>query len=119
MNNHKAKLLKVFVGESDKLFGRPLFEVIFFGAKKIGIAGVTVSKGFLSYGADSRVHSASLFAISDDLPVIIDIVDNEDKVSEFTEIVKKLFVKANCGGMMAVQDIELIQFFSTKQKHSL
>ena len=79
-NNPDAKLLRIFIGESDKAGNKPLYEAIVFEAKKEGLSGATVTRGIMGFGANSRVHTAKLFEISSDLPLVIEIVDAEEKI---------------------------------------
>lgn len=79
----EGKLLRIFVGEADRWQDRPLYEAIVLEARKRGLAGATVIKGFMGFGAHSRIHTAKLLDLSHDLPVIIEIVDAPDKVEAF------------------------------------
>ena len=76
----EAVLLRVFIGESDKADGRPLYEVIVETARKRGIAGATVLRGFLGFGANSRIHTSKVLRLSEDLPIVVEIVDSEEKI---------------------------------------
>lgn len=78
-----GKLLRIFIGEADRWEGRPLFEAIVLLAKKQGMAGATAIKGFLGFGAKSHMHTAKLLRLSEDLPVIVEIVDSEEKINAF------------------------------------
>ena len=78
-----GKLLRIFIGEADKFNGKPLYEEIVLLAKKNGLAGTTAIKGFMGFGCKSHMHTANLLRLSEDLPVIIEIVDSEEKISEF------------------------------------
>ncbi len=75
-------LLRIFVGESDHLAGRPLYEAIVLKARELGLAGATVLRGVMGYGAHSHLHTAKVLRLSEDLPVIVEIVDAEEKVAE-------------------------------------
>ena len=88
-NNANAKLLRIFIGESDKAGQQPLYEAIVFEAKKQSLSGATVTRGIMGFGANSRLHSSKLFDISSDLPLVIEIVDTEEKIREFTTTVEK------------------------------
>jgi len=79
----EGKLLRVFIGEQDKWQGKPLHEAIVQLARKQGLAGATCLKGFLGYGAKSHLHTAKLLRLSEDLPIVIEIVDSEEKIREF------------------------------------
>ncbi|BFN36982.1 DUF190 domain-containing protein [Fidelibacter multiformis] len=73
-------LLRIFIGEGDMYHGKPLYETIVMKARELNIAGATVTRGILGYGADSRIHSSKFLRISEDLPVIIEIVDHEERI---------------------------------------
>ncbi len=78
-----GKLLRIFIGEADKWQGKPLYEEIVLLAKKSGMAGATAIKGFLGFGCKSHMHTSKLLRLSEDLPVIVEIVDSEEKISQF------------------------------------
>jgi PII-like signaling protein len=79
----EGKLLRIFIGEGDRWDGRPLYEAIVLEARKRGLAGATVVKGFMGFGAHSRIHTAKLLELSQDLPIVIEIVDAPDKIEAF------------------------------------
>ncbi len=79
----EAELLRIFIGESDRCGGRPLYEAIVQEARQAGLAGATVLRGILGFGAHSRIHSAKILRLSEDLPVVIEIVDRPDRIAEF------------------------------------
>ncbi|MBZ0302743.1 MAG: DUF190 domain-containing protein [Anaerolineae bacterium] len=76
-------LLRIFIGESDKQDGRPLYEVIVEEARRRGLAGATVLRGVMGFGAHSRIHTTKILRLSEDLPMIIEIVDEADKINAF------------------------------------
>jgi len=79
----EGKLLRIFIGEADRWEGRPLYEAVVLEARKRGLAGATVVKGFMGFGAHSRIHTAKLLELSQDLPIIIEIVDAPEKIEAF------------------------------------
>ena len=79
----EASLLRVFIGESDKLHGRSLYEVIVDEARRRGLAGATVLRGLLGFGAHSRIHTSKLLRISEDLPIVVEIVDAPERIQAF------------------------------------
>ncbi|GIW40300.1 MAG: hypothetical protein KatS3mg076_0877 [Candidatus Binatia bacterium] len=79
----EAVLLRIFIGEADKAEGRPLYEVIVEHARRRGLAGATVLRGFLGYGANSRIHTSKVLRLSEDLPVVVEIVDEAKKIEAF------------------------------------
>ncbi len=78
-----AELLRVFIGEDDKYDGRLLYELIVEKARKDGLAGATVYRGILGFGANSRVHTSRVLRLSEDLPVVVEIVDSPEKIQAF------------------------------------
>ena len=109
-NNPNAKLLRIFIGESDKAGHQPLYEAIVFEAKKQSLSGATVTRGIMGFGANSKVHTAKLFEISADLPLIIEIVDTEEKIREFTKTVEHLFEETKSGGLITLEKAEVIRY---------
>ncbi len=81
----EVELLRVFIGESDRLRGRPLYEVIVELARSDGLAGATVLRGTLGFGANSRIHTAKVLRLSEDLPMVVEIVDDHEKIARFVE----------------------------------
>jgi PII-like signaling protein len=79
----EAELLRIFIGESDKHHGRPLYEVIVEEARRRHLAGATVLRGTLGFGASSRIHTAKILRLSEDLPMVIEIVDRPERIAEF------------------------------------
>ena len=79
----EGKLLRIFIGEQDKWHHEPLYQAIVHLAKKEGMAGATAIKGFLGFGCHSHMHTAKLLRLSEDLPIIIEIVDSEEKIQQF------------------------------------
>lgn len=78
-----GKLLRIFIGEADKWQGEPLYQAIVHLAKKEGMAGATALKGFMGFGCKSHLHTAKLLRLSEDLPIVIEIVDSEEKINRF------------------------------------
>jgi PII-like signaling protein len=78
-----GKLLRIFIGEQDKWQGRPLYEEIVILAKKFPMAGATVIKGVMGFGCKSHMHTSKLLRLSEDFPMIIEIVDSEEKINQF------------------------------------
>lgn len=109
-----SKLLRIFIGEMDKSGGRPLYEALVYEAKKQGIAGATVLRGILSYGASSRIHSAKLLDLSFDLPIIVEIVDHDDKINAFLDTANQLIEDAACGALITIESAEVIYYKSKK-----
>ncbi|MBI3726571.1 DUF190 domain-containing protein [bacterium] len=77
----EAQLLRIFLGDGDRYEGKPLFQAIVELARSKGLAGATVLKGVIGYGANSRIHTASILRLSEDLPVVVEIVDVPEKIA--------------------------------------
>ena len=99
----KGQLLRIFIGESDKREGIPLFEWIVRHARKSGLAGATVMRGLEGYGAHSRLHTAKILRLSEDLPVIVEIVDTPEKINAFLEIVDEAIDE----GLVTIENISI------------
>ncbi|HUB59671.1 MAG TPA: DUF190 domain-containing protein [Puia sp.] len=111
--NGDSKLLRIFIGEIDKIGHQPLYEAFLMAAKQHGLAGCTVIRGIMSYGASTRVHAARLIEISQDLPIIVEIVDKEDKINAFVGIAGAMLEKAACGGLITIEKAGVLYY-----KHS-
>jgi PII-like signaling protein len=109
-NNPDAKLLRIFIGESDRLGQKPLYEVIVYEAKKQGLAGATVLRGIMGYGANSQVHTTKLLEISSDLPLIVEIVDTDEKIKNFTQTVERFFEESKSGGLITIEKANVIRY---------
>ena len=105
-----VKLLVIYTGELAKYKYIPLYEAIVYAAKKSDLAGATVTKGIMSYGANSKIRTSKIFALSNDLPVKIEIVDNETKIVKFIEVVKKMFDKSNSAGLVTIEDVNIVLY---------
>ncbi len=111
----EAKLLRIFIGDSDKLGHKPLYEEIVFSAKKHGLSGASVLRGVMGFGANSRIHTAKLFEISTDLPIIIEIIDYEDKIDSFVEIVENMIEQTNSGALITLERADVIRYKAGKR----
>lgn len=81
-----AILLRIFIGESDRFQGKPLYEAIVLKAREMQLAGATVLRGPMGYGRSSHLHTAKILRLSEDLPLVIEIVDTEDKINPFLPV---------------------------------
>jgi len=108
--SEKTGILKIYVGESDKINHRPLYEEIIYEARNLGIAGATVFKGFMSFGASHSIHTLKTFALSNDLPMIIEIVDNYNILEEFAGKVNLIFDQSKKGGLITLTENKVIRY---------
>lgn len=106
----EAKLLRIFIGESDKVNHQPLYEVIVREAKTFGLAGATAWRGIMAYGAASRIKTAKILDLSSDMPVIIEIADGEEKINAFLPKLDRLFETANSGGLVTLEKVQIIKY---------
>ena len=113
--NPDSKLLRIFIGENDKVDHRPLYEALLFAAKKQGLAGCTILRGIMGYGASTQVHTAKLIDISQDLPIVVEIVDHENKINTFLKTVNELVDKAGCGGLVTLEKAQVLYYKSAKR----
>lgn len=110
----QAVLLRVFVGESDKLGHLPLYEAIVMRARDADLAGATVLKGVLGFGATARIRTQKILDLSSDLSLVIEIVDEEDKISAFQNILSGMFEEAGCGGLVTLENIRIVHYLPEK-----
>jgi PII-like signaling protein len=106
----QSKLLRIFVGEVDKIDHQLLYEAILLAAREKGLAGGTVLKGIMSYGASTRIHVARLIELSEDLPIIIEIVDQAEKIDSFIPVVNDLFERCGRGGLITVEKVDVLYY---------
>jgi len=102
----EAELLRIFIGESDKQHGRPLYEVIVEEARKKGLAGATVLRGTLGYGASSRIHTAKILRLSEDLPMVVEIVDKPERIAAFLPDLDNLIGE----GLVTLEKVRVILY---------
>jgi PII-like signaling protein len=107
----EGRLLRIFVGELDQVDGRPLYEALVLKAREIGMAGATVLRGIEGFGADSRIiHTAKLLRLSEDLPIVIELVDTEEKIERFVKLASELLERAGSGGMITDERAHIIHY---------
>jgi PII-like signaling protein len=105
-----GKLLRIFVGENDKHEGRPLYEWIVQRAREQGLAGATVLRGIEGFGAHSRLHTAKILRLSSDLPIVIEIVDTEEKIESFLPLIDDAVGE----GLATIEKVE-VRFYRSRQ----
>lgn len=110
----QAVLLRIFIGESDKIGHLPLYEAIVKQAREAGLAGATVLKGVLGYGATARIRTSKILDLSADLPLAVEIVDEESRIEAFRPRLSALFERANCGGLVTLENIRVVHYLPEK-----
>ncbi len=101
-----ALLLRIFLGESDRWQHQPLYEAIVMKARELHLAGATVLRGPMGFGAASRIHTAKILRLSIDLPLVIEIVDTEEKVQAFLPVLKEMMG----GGLVTLEKVKVIHY---------
>lgn len=102
----EALLLRIFIGESDHHHGKPLYEQIVLKARELNLAGATVLRGVMGFGAASRIHTAKLLELSTDLPIVVEIVDAEDKIGLLMPFIDET-VK---GGLVTMERVKVLRY---------
>ena len=102
----EAVLLRIYVGEDDRHDHKPLYEAIVLKAREMHLAGATVLRGPMGFGHSSRLHTAKILRLSEDLPVVIEIVDDEDKVKQFLPVVDAMMQ----GGLITTEKVQVMHY---------
>jgi hypothetical protein len=110
-------VLRIFIGSTDQVNQQPLYEYLVFQAKKKGLAGATVTKGIMGYGASSVIHSYKFWEVSEKVPLVVEIIDEESKVREFYEFVKPVLeaMKYGCLAILTHADVLLYKTGAKKE----
>ena len=101
-----AKRLRIYLGETDSWHGRPLYDAIVRMAKELDLAGASVFRGLEGYGANSRIHTARIIDLSDDLPVLVEIIDSDEYIAKLLPYLDEMVQE----GMVTIDDIEVIKY---------
>lgn len=102
----EALLLRIFIGESDRWHHQPLYEAIVLKAREMHLAGATVLRGPMGFGKSSRVHTAKILRLSMDLPIVIEIVDTEEKINAFVPVLNEMMK----GGLVTLEQVRVIDY---------
>src|SRR5881398_1267892 len=109
---HDAMLLRIFIGESDRWHHQPLYEAIVLKARELRLAGATVLRGPMGFGKSSVLHTAKILRLSMDLPLVIEIVDTEEKIQAFLPALKEMM----SGGMVTLERVQVIEYRHAERK---
>jgi uncharacterized protein len=101
-----AVLLRIFLGESDRHEHRPLYEAIVLKAREMHLAGATVLRGPMGYGHSSRLHTAKILRLSEDLPLVIEIVDAEEKIQSFLPVIETMMSH----GLVTIEKVKVCRY---------
>ncbi len=110
----EAVLLRVFTGEADHIGHMPVYECIVKAAREKNIAGATVLRGIMGFGASSIIHTARLIEISGDLPIVVEIVDTENKIRDFIPVIGQLFEQSKKGGLITMEKVNVLFYHPDK-----
>jgi PII-like signaling protein len=102
----EGQLLRVFIGESDRWQGKPLYEAIVRLARERGLAGATVLRGIQGFGSHSRVHTSKILRLSEDLPIVVEIVDSSEKIEEVLPLIDEMVAE----GLITVEKAHVIAY---------
>ena len=105
-----AVLLRIFIGESDRWKHQPLYEAIVLKAREMHLAGATVLRGPMGFGKSSRVHTSKIIRLSTDLPLVIEIVDSEEKINSFLPALDEMI----SGGLVTLEKVKVVHYRSDK-----
>jgi PII-like signaling protein len=105
---HEATLLRIFLGESDRWEHKPLYEAIVLKARELHLAGATVLRGAMGFGKSSRLHTTKILRLSMDLPLVIEIVDSEEKIQQFLPLLNSMMK----GGLVTLEKVRVIDYRS-------
>jgi len=103
---HEAELLRIFIGEDDRYQSMPLYEAIVQAARKRGMAGATVLRGQIGFGAHSRIHTTKILRLSEDLPIVVEIVDEPEKIKAFLPELDEMIAE----GLVTLEKIRVITY---------
>jgi hypothetical protein len=107
----EGKLLRLFIGESDTWHGKPLYQAIVERVRQEGLAGATVLRGIEGFGADSRLHTSRILRLSEDLPVVIEIVDTPDQIDRVVPILDEMVGE----GMLTLERVQIVSYRSSDE----
>ena len=102
----EGQLLRIFIGENDRWHGKPLYEAIVARAREEGLAGATVVRGLMGYGAKSRIHTAKVLRLSEDLPIVVEIVDRSDRIEKFLPLLDEMVAD----GLVTLERAQVIMY---------
>jgi len=111
---HEAVLLRIFLGESDRWEYKPLYEAIVLKAREMHLAGATVLRGPMGFGKSSRLHTAKILRLSMDLPLVIEIVDSEEKIQSFLPVLDKMMG----GGLLTLEKVRVIDYRAGQEQEA-
>lgn len=107
----EGKLLRIFIGESDRWEGQPLYEAIVRRIREAGGAGATVLRGIEGFGAHSRIHTARILRLSEDLPIVIEVVDRADRIDRLLPILDEMIRE----GLVTIERVDILKYVAERK----
>jgi PII-like signaling protein len=107
----EGKLLRLFIGESDTWHGKPLYQAIVERVRQEGLAGATVLRGIEGFGADSRIHTSRILRLSEDLPIVVEIVDTPEQIDRVVPILDEMVGE----GMLTLERVQIVSYRSSDE----
>ena len=111
----EGQLLRIFIGESDRWHNKPLYEAIVLKAREEGLAGATVLRGIMGFGASSRMHTAKVLRLSEDLPIVVEIVDKPEKIAKVLPLLDEMVSE----GMMTTEKVHITAYRNNPQANAV
>jgi uncharacterized protein len=105
-----AKRLTIYIGESDRFEHKPLYKSIVEALREKGVAGATVLRGIEGFGKTSRIHTAAILRLSEDLPIVIQVIDKEERIESVLPVIQDMVAK----GLVTVEDVEVVTYVTDK-----
>jgi PII-like signaling protein len=102
----ESVLLRIFISELDRYHGRPLYEALVLKAREVGLAGATVLRGPLGYGHSGRIHTAKILRLSDDLPLVVEIVETQQKIEAFLPVLDEMMES----GLVTIEKATVVRY---------
>jgi len=106
----EGQLVRIFIGENDQWHGKPLYEAVVMRAREAGLAGATVLRGLMGFGAKSRIHTAKVLRLSEDLPIVVEIVDRADRIEAFLPALDEMVAD----GLVTLERVQVITYRAGK-----
>ena len=102
----EGKLVRIFIGESDRWEGKPLYEAIVHRVREAGLAGATVLRGIEGFGAHSRIHTSRILRLSEDLPIVVEIVDRAERIDEILPLLDEMIGE----GLITIEKVQVLKY---------
>lgn len=106
----QAQVLRIFVGEAGEIDGKPAYEALVMKAREMQLAGATVLRGTMGYGHSGRLHTSKILRLSDDLPLVVELIDSRDKIQAFLPALDAMLNAAGSSGLVTLEDVEVLRY---------